>query len=445
MMKRKIEQLFEHWKSTENHKPIIVKGCRQCGKTYSVMAFANSHYRQVVYINFLQNNAYKSIFAGDLGVDSLIEKISTFLPVGTSLPANETCIVLDEIQECPRARTALKFLHIDGRYDVMCTGSLLGVSGYHSDSWNQDDLKADIPVGYEYIVDMYPLDFEEFLWANNISERAIEQIRQNLHKETPVEDFWHERLKQLLLYYVVIGGMPEAINCFFSTHNLSEVMAVQRGIMNGYRADMIKYASSEDQPRIQACFNSIPAQLSKENKKFTYATIKSGARAKDYWGSLQWIEDAGIVRRCRNLQITELPLDGNAENDVFKIYMADIGLLISQLEDGTQAAVLQGNLRGYKGAIFENLIADIFGKMGRKLYYYRKDSGLEVDFVMSYQNLCTLVECKATTGRTKSTRTILSNYNKYHVEQAVKLGDYNVGRDGQLLTLPLYMAFLLKE
>jgi len=292
---------------------------------------------------------------------------------------------------------------------------------------------------------MYPLDFEEFLWANNISDCTIEQLRQNLYTETPVDEFWHERLKQLLLHYVVIGGMPEAINCFFSSHNLSEVLAVQRGIMDGYRADMIKYASSGDQPRIQACFNSIPAQLSKENKKFTYATIRSGARAKDYWGSLQWIEDAGIVRRCRNLQITELPLDGNAENDVFKIYMADIGLLISQLEDGTQTAIMQGNLRGYKGAIFENLIADVFGKMGRKLYYYHKDSGLEVDFVISYKTLCTLVECKATTGRAKSTRTILSNYDKYHVMHAIKLGDYNVGRDGKLLTLPMYMGFLLTD
>lgn len=444
-MKRKIDTLFEQWKTTPNHKPIVVKGCRQCGKTYSVMEFAKTHYSQVVYLNFIQQPAYKSIFASSLMVDDIIEKLTSFLPAGTSLPISDTCIVFDEIQECPRARTALKFFQMDGRFDVMCTGSLLGVSGYHSDEMNENDKFADIPVGYEYIVDMYPLDFEEFLWANNIGDSTIAQLRKNLIDEVPVDDFWHQRLRELLLLYVVIGGMPEAINCYFSTHNLSEVLAIQRGIVDGYRADMIKYSSREDQPRIKACFNSIPAQLSKENKKFTYAQIKTGARAKDYWGSLQWIEDAGIIRRCKNLHFPELPLDGNANNDVFKIYMADIGLLISQLEDGTQAAILQGDLCGYKGAIFENLVADILGKMGRKLYYYHKESGLEIDFVMRYKGQCTLLECKSTTGRAKSLQTILHNENKYHIFQAIKVGDYNIGRNDTLLTLPLYLTFLLTD
>ena len=218
---------------------------------------------------------------------------------------------------------------------------------------------------------------------------------------------------------------------------------VQRSIVDGYRADMIKYCSREDQPRIKACFNTIPAQLSKENKKFTYSFIKTGARAKDYWGSLQWIEDAGIIRRCKNLHFPELPLEGNADNDVFKIYMADIGLLISQLEEGTQAAILQGDLRGYKGAIFENFVADILGKKGRKLYYFHKESGLEVDFVLQYKGQCTLLECKSTTGRAKSVQTILRNEDKYHITQAIKLGDYNIGRNDYLLTLPMYLAFLL--
>lgn len=443
-MKRKINAIFEQWKATPGHKPIVVKGCRQCGKTYSVMEFAKTHYSQVIYLNFIQQPAYKSVFSSSLMIDSIIDKLTSFLPVGTSMPVSDTCIVLDEIQECPRARTALKFFQLDGRFDVMCTGSLLGVSGYHSDTLNEDDQKEDVPVGYEYVVDMYPLDFEEFLWANNIGDSIINQLMHNLQEETPIEDFWHQRLRELLNLYVVVGGMPEAINCYFSTHNMSEVLSVQRGIVDGYRADMIKYCSREDQPRIEACFNTIPAQLSKENKKFTYAFIKTGARAKDYWGSLQWIEDAGIIRRCRNLHFPELPLEGNADNDVFKIYMADIGLLISQLEDGTQSAILQGDLRAYKGAIFENLVADILGKMGRKLYYYHKESGLEIDFVIRYKNQCTLLECKATTGRAKSVQTILRNEDKYHITQAVKMGDYNIGRNGCLLTIPMYLAFLLK-
>lgn len=208
---------------------------------------------------------------------------------------------------------------------------------------------------------------------------------------------------------------------------------------------MVKYASDSDKPCIRECFESIPAQLAKENKKFQYSLIKKGSTAAKYAGSLQWIENAGIIARCYNLSITELPLDGNAIKDIFKVYMADTGLFVSMLEDGTQFDILQGNLFGYKGAIFENLIADIFNKMGRKLYYYHKDSGLEIDFVMRYKGKCTLLEVKASTGNTKSAKTILAHPEKYHVDSVIKLGNYNIGREGAVLTLPLYMAFLLKQ
>ena len=208
---------------------------------------------------------------------------------------------------------------------------------------------------------------------------------------------------------------------------------------------MIKYASDEDKPRIRECFESIPRQLAKENKKFQYSLVRKGGRSSEYVSSLQWIEDAGIVRRCYNTSITELPLDGNAINDHFKVYMGDMGLFVSMLEYGTAADILRGNLLGYKGAIFENLFADIFSKMGRKLYFFRKDTGLEVDFLMRYKGKCTLVEVKASTGNTKSCKTILKNREVYHVDSAIKLGDYNVGRSENLLTIPFYMAFLLKE
>jgi hypothetical protein len=208
---------------------------------------------------------------------------------------------------------------------------------------------------------------------------------------------------------------------------------------------MVKYAQKKDKSCIRECFRSIPKQLSKENKKFQYSVVKKGSTAAKYAGSIQWLEDAGIISRCYNLLTPELPLDGNAQEDIFKVYMRDCGLFVSMLEDGTQYDILQGNLFGYKGAIFENLIADIFAKMGRKLYYFHKDSGLEVDFVMRYRGECTLVEVKAATGNIKSTKTILQNPEKYHVKQAIKLGDYNVGKSAQVLTLPLYMAFLLRE
>ena len=196
---------------------------------------------------------------------------------------------------------------------------------------------------------------------------------------------------------------------------------------------------------IKECFKSIPKQLSKENKKFQYSVVKKGGKASCFRGSLEWIEDAGIIVRCHNLDLPELPLDGNAIPDVFKVYMQDSGLFVSMLEDGTQFDILQGNLYGYKGAIFENLVADVFTKMGRKLYYFRKDSGLEVDFVIRYKGEATLIEVKATTGNAKSTSTILSHPEKYHVKNAIKLGDYNVGRKDKILTIPTYMCFLLKE
>ena len=302
-----------------------------------------------------------------------------------------------------------------------------------------------IPVGYETVIDMDPLDFEEFLWANGITEPMIEILRKCLNEETPVPDALHERLRQLLLQYVVVGGMPAVVQLFTDTRQMDAVLRMQRDIIRSYEDDMIKYADVKDKGRIAECFQSIPKQLSRENKKFQYSTIKKRATSAQYAGSLQWIEDAGIITRCYNLTLPELPLDGNAINDIFKVYMKDTGLLISMLEDGTQFDVLQGNLFGYKGAIFENLVADFFSKMGRKLYYYHKDSGLEIDFVIRWRGQCTLIEVKAMTGNAKSARTILNHPEKYRVDGCIKLGDYNVGRNGKFLTLPLYMGFLLGE
>lgn len=436
MLKRKIEQRLTAWKNTPNKKPLIIKGCRQCGKTFSVLEFAKRNYTHVVYLNFFENPDYTSVFSGSLEIDNIIMMISALLGKSAVFVPGETVIVLDEIQDCPEARTALKFFRIDGRFDVIGTGSLLGVKGYGKEP-------KSIPVGSETVIDMYPLDFEEFLWANGISDALIQMLKQHLENETPVPEALHNRMRQLLLQYTIVGGMPDAVQTFVDTRQMDEVLRIQRDIVRSYEDDMVKYAERKDKSRIKECFQSIPKQLSKENKKFQYSVVKKGSTAAKYAGSLQWIEDAGIIARCYNLSITELPLDGNAVEDVFKVYMRDCGLFVSMLEDGTQFDILQGNLFGYKGAIFENLIADIFGKMGRKLYYFHKDSGLEVDFVIRHHGVCTLVEVKAATGNTKSTKTILRHPEKYHVHHAIKLGDYNVGRNEQILTLPLYMAFLL--
>ena len=440
MLQRKIERTLIKWKNTPNHKPLIIKGCRQCGKTFSVNAFAKKYYTHVVYLNFFEHPDYKLAFEGSKQIDSIVMNLTALLP-NSRFVSGQTCIILDEIQECSAARTALKFFKIDGRYDVIATGSLLGVCGYKGDETDYNS----IPVGYEQHIEMFPLDFEEFLWANGINQEIIGLLTKSLQERTPIPPAIHQRMRQLILEYTIVGGMPEVVNRFIATHNMSDVLEEQHSIITGYKEDMVKYAANEDKVRLRAAFDSIPRQLSKENKKFQFSVIKKGARAKEYITGIQWLEDAGIIIRCRNLSITELPLEGNAIEDSFKVYMRDTGLFVSMLEEGTQFDILQGRLYGYKGAIFENLIADIFIKMGRKLYYYRKDSGLEIDFVIRYHSECVLVEVKASTGNTKSTKTILQHPDKYHVYQAIKLGDYNIGEKDGILTLPVYMAFLLRE
>lgn len=439
MLKRKIEDTLKAWKEEAGHKPLVVKGCRQCGKTFSVRKFAKDNYANMVYLNFIEEPHYMLAFEGSKKVDDITMNITAMMPDAV-FEEGKTCLVLDEVQDCPAARSALKFFQIDGRYDVIATGSLLGVKGY-----GEGKGYSSVPVGYETHLNMYPLDFEEFLWACGMTQEIISRIRACLDTEQPVPEALHQRFRQLLLQYTVVGGMPDIVSLFVDSRDMGKVLAGQRSIVASYEEDMIKYAPDRDKPRIRECFESIPRQLGKENKKFQYSLIRKGAKASQYAGSIQWIEDAGIVCRCRNLNITELPLDGNAMEDVFKIYMVDTGLFISMLEDGTQFDILQGKLYGYKGAIFENLIADIFAKMGRRLYYFRKDSGLEVDFVMRYQGECVLVEVKAQSGNVKSSKTILAHPEKYHVNRLVKLGDYNVGRQEKMLVLPLYMAFLLRK
>lgn len=438
MLKRKIESKLHQWREDADHKPLVIKGCRQCGKTWSVRTFAEKNYKNVIYLNFFENPDYKSIFSGSLETDHLKMMISALLGPSAIFEPGETVLIFDEVQECPEARTSLKFFHLDNRYDVICTGSLLGVKGY-------GDAPASIPVGFETVYEMHPMDFEEFLWANGITDEMISLLKDCLKKETPVPDALHKRLRELFLQYAVVGGMPDVVQHFVDNRNMGEVLQLQRDIVNSYTDDMIKYAAKADKGRIRDCFESIPKQLSKENKKFQYSVVKKGSKASQYLGCLQWIEDAGITTRCYNLDTIDLPLSGNSIQEIFKVYMNDTGLFISMLEDGTQFDVLQGNLYGYKGAIFENLIADIFVKMGRKLFYFHKDSGLEIDFVIRYKGAATLVEVKASTGNTKSAKTVINHPEKYHVSGLIKLGDYNLGRAEKTLTLPSYMAFLLTE
>lgn len=444
MYKRKIENILQSWLDDVSHKPLVVKGVRQCGKTSSVMDFAQKHFKNVVYLDFREHPEYKKFFSPNLEVDAIVMRITAAMP-DAEIEAGKTCFVFDEIQDCPRARGSLKYFHLDGRYEVICTGALLGVNGYKTPDDKAEEEAASIPVGFEDIVNMYPMDFEEWLWANGIKDLHFDYLKKHLNNETPVEEALHDRFRELLLQYTIVGGMPEVVTTFLETKQIGKVLSVQRRIIDDYKADMVKYAATADKSRIRECFESIPAQLAREYKKFSYTAVRQGGRGRDYAGSLQWIEDAGIIRRCYNTSTTELPLDGNRIQSEFKAYMADIGLLVAMLEEGTQSSILEGDLLSYKGAIAENLVADIFGKMGRKLYYYHKDGGVELDFLVRYKGQCTPVECKAATGNAKSMRTVLKHPEKYHVTSAIKLGDYNIGKSNEQLTLPMYMAFLLTE
>ena len=432
------------WKNSESKKPLVIKGIRQCGKTYIVQKFAKENYENVIYMNFILEPDKKSAFAGNIDVDTIILNLSALIP-GSRFINGKTCIILDEIQECREARTALKSFQIDGRFDLIATGSLLGVRGYGKSDRNGENGQDSIPVGYETVIEMYPLDFEEFLWANGINDKVIDSVKSCFEKETVVPEGIHKVMMELLYRYVIVGGLPEVVNKFLETKNIELTYQVQRNLIAEYEEDMVKYADNADKARIRECFESIPKHLAKENKKFQYSLVRKGGRSSQYIGSIQWLEDAGLVRRCYNTQITELPLEGNSIKDCFKLYTTDIGLLIAMLDYGTQADILKGNLLGYKGAIFENLMADFLCKSEQKLYYFQKDSGLELDFLVRYKSECVVLEVKAKSGKTKSLKTVLKNKNVYHVNNAIKLGKYNVGREEEVLTIPLYMGFLIKD
>ena len=436
MFKRKIYDKLLAWKQESAGKTaLLIEGARRIGKSTVVEEFAKNEYDSYILIDFsTASKNVRELFEDVSDLNYLFLQLQ--FQYRTDLIERKSLIIFDEVQFFPVARQAIKYLVKDGRYDYIETGSLISI---------KKNVKDILIPSEEYRIKMWPMDFEEFLWANDITEPVIALLQSSLDSGSPVPEALHNRMRQLLLQYTVVGGMPDAVQTFVTSRQMDEVLRIQRDIVRSYEDDMVKYAEKKDKSRIKECFQSIPRQLAKENKKFQYSVVKKGSTSAKYAGSLQWIEDAGIITRCHNLSITELPLDGNAEEDTFKVYMCDTGLFVSMLEDGTQFDILQGDLYGYKGAIFENLIADIFTKMGRKLYYFHKDSGLEVDFVIRYQGECTLVEVKARSGNVKSTKTILNHPEKYHVSHAIKLGDYNIGKNGPLLTLPLYMAFLLRS
>jgi hypothetical protein len=431
MLQRKISSQLEKWRNSHSKKCLLIEGARQVGKTFAIRQFGRANYDNFIEINFELNPAFADIFAGSLEIDEITAQISLLIPQAR-FSSGTTLIFLDEIQSCPRARTALKFFTEDGRYDVIASGSLLGIRYKEVPSY---------PVGYETHIKMHGLDFEEFLWARGIQPQAIDHIRKCFNERRAVPQAMHDKMMRLFREYIVIGGMPEAVQTFVDSNNFAEVLAVQRDILQSYKDDIAKYAPGQEKAKAKACFDSLPRQLSRDYKKFSYSVVETKAGARKYAGSLQWLSDAHIVNYCFNLSRPALPLEGNVIENAFKVYMADTGLLVAMLEDGSQKAIIDGNLGIYKGAIYENIVADILAKAGKKLYYFERNSTLEIDFILNIEGEVVGVEVKSAINRkAKSLNSLIQNHGAAH---GIKLSPANIGADGNIETLPLYMTMFL--
>jgi predicted AAA+ superfamily ATPase len=344
----------------------------------------------------------------------------------------KTLIFLDEIQNCPKAQTALKFITQDKRFDCIATGSLLGIKIKEISSY---------PVGYIEHLDMHSLDFEEFLWARDVSSQSIADIKGYFEKKEKVPPAMHDRMMELFKEYIVVGGMPKVVQEFVDTGNFSSVLKLQRDIISDYASDIAKYAEGTEKLKARSCFFSVPKQLTKDHKKFQYSVVEKKGTARKFAGSLEWLYEAGLINFCYNLRKPELPLEGNAMNDIFKVYMRDTGLLTAMLEDGSQADIIDGRLGIYKGALYENIIADIFGKLEKKLYYFEYRSQIEIDFFIRKNSQAMAVEVKsAGNTKSKSMDNIIRNYG---VKYGIKLSSNNVSTSEKVDTFPLYMAMFL--
>ena len=444
MFKRKIMAEFEAWKNSGGRKKaLVIKGLRQIGKTYTVKEFAKTNYENIVYVNFKENESAKKIFDADLNVNRIIIDLSALIP-GSHFVEGKTVIIFDEIQECSNARSSIKPFCEDGRFDIIATGSLLGIKGY-----NKKKSKG-VPTGFERIIYMKPMDFEEFLWAKGISEDVIQYLRECYKNKSPVSDATHQAMLRYFKEYICVGGLPYIVDQFISTNDMNVVWQEQHDIIEEYKDDFGKHLDENENEeidfallaRINRVFESIPAQLAKENKKFVFSSLEKKGRSEKYLPAIQWLCDFGIITLCHNLNNITDPLEGNTIDNVFKIYMQDSGLLVSMLDRDCASKILSGELGCYKGAIFENIIADSFSKQDRKLYYFHKDSGLEIDFVSKVNNDISLIEVKSTTGNTKSAKTVLKN-SQYDVNVCYKLSENNIGVAENIITIPYYMTFLL--
>lgn len=436
-LKRKADFFLKTWKENPDRKPLIVKGARQIGKTESICRFAKSNYESIIYINFVEEPKYKMITADGYKTADIIKNISRLDP-SKHFESGNTVIIFDEIQEFPDIATALKFFKIDGRFDVICSGSMLGIN-YRKIESNS--------VGYKLDYEMHSMDFEEFLWAKGYDNEFIGDILEHMLTLTPFNELELNILNSLFLDFCILGGMPAVVREYIAKNTFEDSLDIQRQLIADYREDIRKYADGLDQARILNVFNHIPSQLAKENKKFQISKVASGARFKDYRGCVEWLADSGMVNICYQLNFPELPLKGNYVDNKYKIYFADTGLLVAMLDEEAQEDLRANkNLGVYKGALFENIVGDALAKNNQPLYYYKKDnSTLEEDFFLRTATHLVPIEVKSTNGKSKSMHSLIAGERYTDISYGIKLAHANIGFANNIYTFPYFCTFMLKE
>lgn len=425
---------MREWKGRD-HLPLLVKGARQVGKTESIKRFGEANYESVVYVNFVEQPKFKTITGSGYDAENIVREMSN-LDAGFRFVPHRTLIVFDEIQEFPDIATTMKFFKIDGRYDVIISGSLLGVHYKRI---------ASLSVGYQEDYEMRSMDFEEFLWARGRDGGFMEMIYSRMKSQTPFSDSELLACDDHFREYCILGGMPGVVSLFVEQGNYQGTLARQRWIREYYRADIRKYSEGIDQSKVAEVYDAVPGMLARENKKFQYAAVRRGAKSRDYAGCISWLEDAGLVVKSYNMVFPELPIKGNLDSAVYKVYVPDTGLLLSSLDDETVLDFkMNRNIHTYKGGLAENIVAEAFCKAGKPLCYYKKDnSTLEMDFFLRTADGLVPVEVKATNGRAKSLATLIGSGHYEDIRFGVKLIRGNIGGVNNVRTFPHFCAFLL--
>ena len=437
ILKRKIDQYLTDWKNKPDRKPLIVKGARQVGKTRSIEWFAGQNYASVIEINFIEQKKYREIFNDGFEVDDILKNISLLNPEFKFIPS-DTLFFFDELQACPNCATSLKFFKLDGRFDVICSGSLMGI--------NYKEIESN-SVGYKEDYEMHSMDFEEFLWARGYTDEFISDLYSHMLDIRPLSQLQMDTLLGLFRDYVIIGGMPEVVSTYVRNKNFSGTLDIQRQLLKDYEEDITKYAEGLDKAKVKAVYNHISTFLAKENKRFQITKIAKNARNRDYIGCIEWLSDAGVINVCYCLNQPELPLKGNYDPKMYKIYFKDTGLLIASLDEEAQEDLRANkNLGTYKGAIYENIVGDMLVKQGYQLFYYNSDKpALEMDFFIRDADSLIPVEVKANDGTTASLNKLLKDDKYPDVKYGIKLGYKNIGFNGKFYTFPYFLSFLLRR